>query len=132
MADLQTVTRLRGLALPATKGPGGYFESKPPLDVAWGDVLLALFTMRGGRVMRRDVGSVLNEILFEPNTEDQESFVDDVVREAVTASCPHVQVRDVQVLRRDRVMHLTIAFALRTDTSNVQTREVQISKDHVS
>lgn len=29
-------------------------------------------------------------------------------------------------------MHLTIAFALRTDTSNVQTREVQISKDHVS
>lgn len=132
MANLPTTTQLRGLALPATKGPGGFFESKTALDVAWGDLLLTLFTPTGSRVMRRDFGSVLAEQLFEPNTEDQAAIVDHVVREAAAEHCPHIQIRDVQVTHDERAMQVRVFFALRTDTADVQSREVLIPKVHIS
>jgi len=132
MADLRTTTQLRGLALPATKGPGGFFESKQPLDVAWGDLLMALFTRRGSRVMRRDFGSVLAELLFDPTTDEQAEVVDHVVREAAADHCPHISIRGVEVSTIDRAMQVRIRFALRTDTADVQTREVLIPKVHIS
>lgn len=132
MADLRTTTQLRGLALPATKGPGGFFESKQPLDVAWGDLLLTLFTIRGARPMRRDFGSVLHELLFDPNVDEQAEVVDHVIREAAADHCPHIQIRGVETTSFDRSLQIRVLFALRTDTSNVQAREVLIPKVHNS
>ena len=132
MTNLPTTTKLRGLALPATKGPGGFFESKSSLDVAWGDLLLTLFTPRGTRVMRRDFGSVLREQIFEPNTEEQAAVIDHVIREAAADHCPHVQIREVEVTQDERAMQIRVLFALRTDTAEVQSREVLIPKVYLS
>ncbi len=133
MADLKTTTKLRGLALPATKGPGGYFESKDPTDVAWGDLMVALFTPRGTRVMRRSFGSVLREQLFEPADDAQAGVIDFVIREAAQEHCPHLQIRDVQVsVSSSSVMSVRVFFAIKTDTSNVIEREVLVSKSFIS
>lgn len=135
MANLQTITQLRGLALPAVKGAGGYFETKTALDVAWGDLMNAILIPRGSRLMRRGFGSTLREQLFEPNTEDQQALIDYVIREAAQEHCPHVQIREVSVFKSDSVSNrvlVRVTFALRTDTSQVQDREVLIPKVHIS
>lgn len=132
MADAATVTRLRGLALPAVKGPGGYFETKKDLDVAWGDLMVALFTPRATRVMNRSFGSVLHEQLFEPNTSEQDATIRYVIQEAIGENCPHIQFREVRISREESRATVRIFFALRTDTSDVQSREVIVEKSHLS
>lgn len=135
MVDFSTVTRLRGLALPAVKGPGGYFESKSPLDVAWGDLLFALFVPRASRPMRRNFGSVLREQLFEPNIEQEHSIIDYVIREAARENCPHITIREVLVFKapqQPNSVQVRVWFALKTDTADVQNREVVVSKIHLS
>lgn len=132
MANLPTTTQLRGLALPATKGPGGFFESKTALDVAWGDLLLTLFTPVGTRVMRRDFGSVLREQLFDANSELNDPIIDHVIREAASDHCPQVVIREVSVVREDNRAQILVVFSLRTDTSRVQTREIIVPKVHLS
>lgn len=135
MVNIPTVTRLRGLALPAVKGPGGYFESKSPLDVAWGDLLSALLTPRGTRVMNRSFGSVLREQLFEPNSEDHRAIIEYVIREAAAENCPHIVIRDVKAYASDsdpKRVQLRVGFALRTDTANVANREVTVTKTFLS
>lgn len=132
MANLPTTTKLRGLALPAKKGPGGFFESKVAIDVAWGDLLLTLFTPAGTRVMRRDFGSVLREQLFEANSELNDPIIDHVIREAASDHCPQVVIRNVTVTREENRAQVQVSFSLRTDTSSVQTREVIVPKVHLS
>lgn len=135
MANLPTTTQLRGLALPALKGAGGYFETKTALDVAWGDLMNAILTPRGSRFMRRSFGSALHEQLFEPNTDDQQEIVDYVIREAAQEHCPHLQIRSVSVYKSEvesnRVL-VRVTFALLTDTSQIQDREVLVPKVYIS
>lgn len=134
MANLQTVTELRGLALPANKGPGGYFETKSPLDIAWGDLMLALFTPQGSRPMNRSFGSVLHEQLFEPTVDlIDNGTLDFVIREAVAQFCPHLVIRDVEILQSgEKTVNLVIRFALRRDSTTEQTREVLIDRTYIS
>ena len=134
MANLQTTTELKGIALPATKGPGGYFQTKGVRDVAWGDLMQAIFTPQGSRPMNRAFGSVLHEQLFEPVVDlVDDGVIDFVVREAVSQFCPHLVVREVEILDSPaKSVHLVIKFALRSDSSNTQTREVQIDKSFIS
>lgn len=130
-ADLSTVSRLRGLALPATKGPGGYFESKTALDVAWGDLMIALFVPRGARTMRRSFGSALHEQLFEPAAEPYSDTLAFVIREGA-AQCPHIAIRNVTIDPQENSIAIRITFALKTDSSNTTTRAVEVPKVHLS
>lgn len=124
--DLLAATDVRGLALPATKGPGGYFESKSSQDVAWGDLLLALFTPTGGRFMRRGMGSALYEQLFEPVVEGDFPLVDYTIREAATRQLTTVNVTRTDVSARDRGLHVQVFFQRRSDLEVEAERTVQI------
>ena len=135
MADFQTTTQLSGLALPAVKGPGGYFETRTRGDVAWGDLMFALFTPQGSRPMNRAFGSTLHRQLFQPfDPETDEPVIDLIVREAADQFCPHIDIREVRVLAADRPKQLkfVVSFALRTDLSETQEREVLIEQTHIS
>ena len=134
-ADYSTTTLLRGLGLPAQKGPGGYFETLTQGSVAWSDLLIALFTPQGARVMNRGFGSNIHHQLFEPNlsTVDQ-PVVSHIVRDAVRRHCPHIEVLDVRVLApsQSKQLRFVVEFSLRSDRTNTQTREVLIEKSFVS
>ena len=86
----QRALQRRGLALPAVRSAGGYFASKGPLDRAWGDLILALFVPVGSRAMRRDYGSGLHRLIFDPAVEQDDPVVLYAAQEAASRNAPPV------------------------------------------
>lgn len=133
MVSVTSTQELRGLGLPASRGPGGLFESKRPEDVAWSDLLIALFTPLGARLMRRSAGSALHELLFDPIDPRDFSLVELAVRDAATRQVPHVVIANVAVLAREKGIELRIAFHLANDRGSDPTvRAVTIDKTFIS
>jgi phage baseplate assembly protein W len=129
--DLKSSTELRGLALPATKGPGGYFESKSPGDTAWGDLLLALMTPLGGRFMRRNLGSTLYEQLFEPIVEGDFPLVDYTIRQATVRQLTNVRIVRTNVSEVQRGIEVAVFFRLSTDFDTEEQRLILVPKTFI-
>lgn len=117
----------RGLALPSLRIAGGYFSSKGPHDVAWGDLLLALFTRLGARFMRRNVGSSFADLLFEPNAEENIQLIDFIVRETAERDVPQIVVDDITLILGERDAGVKIAFHL-VDDDTVEERLIQLRR----
>lgn len=132
-SDLQTSKELRGLALPALKGTGGYFESKGEGDVSWGDLLLTLFTPIGGRVMRRGFGSSLYDLLFEPLIPGEFQIISAAIRDIARRQLPHIRVTRVEIkaLSGGDGMEIKIFFRLQTDRETEQSQTVLIPKTFI-
>jgi len=133
-SDLQTSKEIRGLALPAVKGPGGYFESKSVGDVSWGDLLLTLFTPLGGRVMRRSFGSSLYDLLFEPLIPGEFQLIGSTIRDIAARQLPHVTVTRVEIreLSSGIGMEITVFFRVDTNREVEQQQTVLIPKTFIS
>lgn len=133
-SDLQTSKEIRGLALPAIKGPGGYFESKSVGDVSWGDLLLTLLTPLGGRVMRRSFGSSLYDLLFEPLIPGEFSIISAAIRDIAARQLPHVSVTRVEIreLASGVGMEIKIFFRVETNREVEQQQTVLIPKTFIS
>lgn len=130
MADFQTATEARGLALPATRGPGGYFESKGPVDVAWGNLLNAIFVPIGGRFMRRSYGSALRDQVFEPTADtDIAAFA---IRDVANRLLPDVTVTQVFVRAVQKGLEITVVFRLNRDRDRENRQQVLIPKSFIS
>jgi phage baseplate assembly protein W len=132
-SDLQTSKELKGLALPALKGTGGYFESKGAGDVSWGDLLLTLFTPIGGRVMRRSFGSSLYDLLFEPLIPGEFQIIGAAIRDIARRQLPHVRVTLVQIreLQSGIGMEIKIFFRLQSNLEAEQSQTVLIPKTFI-
>jgi len=107
----------RGLGLPLRRIPGGYFRGKDPLETAWGDLMIALFSPIGSRPFQRGFGSGLRDLLFEPNTPQVSAEVSQVVMEAAARWTPHVRVDFVNVQAEDDGVSVVIGFGLASDAS---------------
>lgn len=118
--------RLRGLALPAIRSAGGYFAVKDKYDVAWGDLLLAIYTPLNARPMKRSFGSALSMTLFEMNSPATLSILKDDLREAIGLHCPHINVLAVEARRLNEEISVSITFGLQGDVE-VQTRTQRIA-----
>ena len=57
----------RGPSFPLRAGGRGYFELSEDLDLIKESIRQILGTRIGSRVMRRDFGSRIHELIFEPN-----------------------------------------------------------------
>ena len=132
-SNIQTSKELRGLALPALKGTGGYFESKGAGDVSWGDLLLTLFTPIGGRVMRRGFGSSLYDLLFEPLIPGEFQLVGSTIRDIAARQLPHIQITrvDIRALQSGIGMEIKITFRLQSDREVEQQQTVLIPKTFI-
>jgi len=133
-SDLQTSKEIRGLALPAIKGSGGYFESKDAGDVSWGDLLLTLFTPLGGRVMRRSFGSSLYDLLFEPLIPGEFQIVGAAIRDIASRQLPHVSITrtEIRELASGKGMEIKIFFRVETNREVEQQQTVLIPKTFIS
>lgn len=127
-----TATELRGLALPALRGPGGFFASKNQFDVAWGDLLMAIFVPRGSRPMQRQFGSTLYDLLFDPIDIENE-IIEASVRDIAAQFCPQVLIRRVTI-KNSAAGHIQvgIVFSLASDIENEGERSVLIPKTVVT
>jgi len=116
------------MALPAARAGGAFFESRSPLDTAWGDVIQAVLTPIGRRPMARSFGSAIYELLFEPNGEENESLVEDAVADAVSRWVPSVNIEYVRVnTGSDRRINLVIGFSL-VSSGEQDERLVQVDR----
>lgn len=131
--DFALTTELRGLALPAIRGTGGYFESKTPFDVAWGDLLMALLVPQGSRPMDRSFGSTLYEILFSPLTLEFE-VAEVAIRDAANRLLPHIDIRRVTVNSQESAkrVRVGVVFRLVTDRETEDERSVIVDKTFLS
>lgn len=131
-ADATSTTELRGLALPAVKGPGGLFESKRGGDVLFGDLLVALFTPLGTRIMRRGFGSTVHQLLFEPIVDDLD-FVNFTIRQVSGSDAlPHVTITNVETRAVEKGLEVQITFRATNDQQGSQTRTILVPKTFVS
>lgn len=119
----------RGLALPSLRTGGGYFASKGPHDVAWGDLLLALFTRLGARFMRRNVGSSFEDLLFEPNADGNIPLVDSIIRETAERDVPQIVIDTITLLLGNREASVKITFHL-VDDDTVEARFIELQRDN--
>ncbi len=120
----------RGLALPAIRTAGGYFASRGPHDVAWGDLLLALFTRLGSRFMERDLGSTLQDFLFRPQANKNVPLIEDTVRDLAERDVPQIVLETVAVTFVQSTLTLKIAFHLVDDTTVVE-RFVRLDRSNL-
>jgi phage baseplate assembly protein W len=118
----------RGLALPAIRQRGGYFNTPSVHDTAFGDLLLALFTPIGGRAMQRGFGSGLHLILFEPNVSELHQEIFFIVKDTAQKWVPHVTIRGVEVSRKDRKVQIRVSFSL-VDDGEITTRFLEVRRD---
>lgn len=123
-------TPLRGLALPILRSGGGYFTPKNRFDVAWGDLLLTLFTPIGSRPMRRQFGCALTNILFEPNEPSVAALAESTIRQAAARFTPHLVIEDVRILFEQKVIRVGVVFSLVEDRTTVE-RFVTVSKSDI-
>lgn len=130
--DFRAVTDLRGLGLPARKGPGGYFAAKDKFEVAWGDILCTLLTPQGSRPGNRRFGSALYDLLFALGGPDQ-ATLQYVVSQAVADHCPHLEVFQVVAAERaSKGWEIGVLFGLRADRARTENRTILVPLHHVT
>ena len=129
--NLRSATDLRGLALPATKGTDGYFESKGPGDTAWGNLLLAILSPLGGRFMRRGFGSALHEHLFEPVVEGDFRLADYTIRQATDRQVTNARVLRTGVRAVSRGVEIGVFFRLSGDATGEEQRSALVPKTYI-
>ena len=124
--------------MPAVKVGGGYLTSRRAYDKAWGDLIMAAFCPIGGRVMRRNFGSVLSQSLFAPIDNVTKSEMVGAVRSAVATHCPHIRIISVTADRaviagavQNTAVALRISFTLANDESQVETRTATLDRSSV-
>lgn len=120
----------RGLALPAIRTVGGYFASKNRYDTAWGDLLLAIFVPIGSRPGKRDFGSSLHLVLFEPDILRKQQMVRHIIDETAARWTPHVVIYETKVRVLDRNLQLEISFGLEGEESS-DRRLILLPRDRV-
>jgi phage baseplate assembly protein W len=122
------VTTLRGLALPAKKGVGGYFAVRGYYDVCWGDLLLACFCPVGGRAMARNFGSQVQAALYDPLDTTTFGNLEAAIRETAASFVPHVRILSVQVSKGGpSQVQIRISFTPAGEV-NAETRTLNIDR----
>ena len=121
------VTELRGIGLPALQGPGGVFASKNKYDVAFSDLITAVFTPIGSRPMNRSFGSAVHNVLFDPSTVTAQQMVDFTIKQAVQTWAPHLYVESVSMLAKGRPVAVGVKFGL-VEERATQDRVILLTK----
>lgn len=132
MVQYKNTTNLRGLGFPTLKGPQGYFQVKEKYDVAWSDLLVALFTAPASRPINRSFGGRIRELLFAPQTDIDEAVVAYALKETIDRNAPHLKVHQVKVRQDKQAVNIEVLFSLTVDTENPVRRSVSVPKSFSS
>lgn len=122
---------LTGIGLPMLRRGGGYFASKTRYDVAFSDLLHAVFTPAGSRPMHRALGSALHTLLFEPTSLTLRRQIDYVIRTAAARWAPHLYIANITSELAGSEVAVGIVFGLVSERAD-QSRLVLLTKSDVA
>ena len=93
-----TTTQTYGIVLPITHGPNGYFnQSYSILEQVKTNINMLLRTKKGERRMNPDFGSGMWSILFEQNTDNIKTIIENTIRKDIGKWMPYVNVESIDV-----------------------------------
>ena len=123
--------QLVGLALPALKGSGGYFATAPANNVAWSNLIIAIFTPLGSRPFNRSFGCPLSSMLFIQNTGALDATIEAVIKQAVATWTNNVKVVNVMIGHMVDKITITITFMKASDNTVYSSPPVPISLNSI-
>ena len=123
-----------GLTLPLSHDNSfGFFKTTQTLlEQAKHNIKNLLLTRKGERLGNPEFGSDLHLLLFEQESSDLESRVEEMVLEAVTTQLPYVIVNNIESSadEMDKNIHnINLQFSINTDQTTQEELSIDISAD---
>jgi len=116
-----------GVTLPLRRGNNGYFEvSYTTKEQIKSNIKSLLLTQKGERLMQPTFGSNLQRALFEQNSNNLDTFIEDTIMEAIDTWMPYVTIESIvydtdNTLKDRNRIDLELKYSLKY--SNSQTLE---------
>jgi hypothetical protein len=102
----------RGIRFPFGKNSAAFPASVEDEELVRESIVQIVSTAKGERVMRDDFGSSAFSFVFENNTEVLAELIRNEVSGAIARYEPRAIVRDVQTLREDNQVTITIFYVV--------------------
>ena len=133
-------TRVKvGIDLPIRRGDGldGFFATtSTTIEAVKNNIRNLLNTERGERFFQPNLGIGLRRLLFEHITEENLLGVQDAILDKIEFWLPFVEVRDIQLLSRDKTtdvganeIRVKILFNIKQDPNTLDSVTLDFSSD---
>lgn len=106
-----------GLALPLQIGNTAFTQTFTTMEQVSVNIQNLLLTTKGERVMQPEFGSNLGEILFEQETDDIGSAIEEAILTAVSTWLPYVNIQQIDIdtssqLKDKNIIGVSITFTI--------------------
>jgi len=123
-----------GLMLPLTHDNSfGFFKTTHTLlEQAKHNIKNLLLTRKGERLGNPEFGSDLHLLLFEQESSDLDSRVEEMVREAITTQLPYIIINSIESSsdQMDMNIHnINLQFSIDTDQTTLEELSIDVSAD---
>jgi uncharacterized protein len=108
-----------GISFPFRFGPDGRVATSDGDAKLRENVTQILLTTVGERIMRRDYGGGLRQILHDPNNDALRAIVQHQVAKALATLEPRISVIDIVVAQDEATIAVSVSYAVR------RTRQLQ-------
>lgn len=121
-----------GISLPITRGDSGYFgQTFDIIDQIKFNLMTLLKTKKGERRMNPMFGSDLYGAIFEFNTDELKSILEDIIRRDIQRWMPQLNINDVEVTasnsdKDNHVVNISVIFTVES-IGITQPQSVEIS-----
>lgn len=114
-----------GITLPLIFGENTFVQSFQTKDQVKSNIKNLLLTKRGERILQPQFGSGLQSLLFEPNVDDLEGRIEDIINESLEQWLPYVTAEEIDIestdeLRDNNKINVSIKFRIGDDI-NLET-----------
>lgn len=111
-----------GVTLPLVFGENTFEQSFLTKDQVKSNIKNLLLTKKGERILQPEFGSSLQELLFEPNVDDLEGRIEDVINEALEQWLPYITAEEIDIeatdeLRDTNRINVSIKFRIGDDVN---------------
>ena len=86
-----------GITLPIQIGKVAFNQSFITADQVESNLKNLLLTKKGERLMQPEFGCGLQELLFEPNTNQLETRIEDIINDAVGYWLPYINISSIDI-----------------------------------
>jgi phage baseplate assembly protein W len=114
-----------GITLPLIFGENTFVQSFQTKDQVKSNIKNLLLTKKGERIIQPQFGSGLQSLLFEPNVDDLEGRIEDIINESLEQWLPYVTAEEIDIestdeLRDNNKINVSIKFRIGDDI-NLET-----------
>ena len=106
-----------GVALPWNGTVPDFFSLKDDIDVLKTSIIMIIMTRKGERVMVPDFGSIVPELVFEPNDVGAMSGLRQAIEQALAEWDDRIEVVDVKTEMQEHTLKCNVMFKNRMDAT---------------